>query len=47
MTSIQSNKTGLYVYLTELALFMIVGLISYRLLVRQEKDDSSLEFRVI
>jgi membrane protease YdiL (CAAX protease family) len=36
-TSIQSNKPGLYVYLTELALIMVVGLISYVLLVRRRK----------
>src|SRR5215467_14725713 len=36
-TSIQSNKPGLYVYLTELALIVIVGLISYFLLVRSRK----------
>jgi len=36
-TSIQSNKTGLYVYLTELTLIVIVGLISYFLLVRTRK----------
>jgi len=33
-TSIQSNKPGLYVYLTELALIVIVGLFFYVLLVR-------------
>jgi len=37
MTSIQSNKPGLYVYLTELTLIVIVGLISYVLLVRRRK----------
>src|SRR5262249_5551921 len=36
-TSIQSNKPGMYVYLTELALIVIVGLISYLLLVRGRK----------
>ena len=36
-TSIQSNKPGLYVYLTELALIVVVGLISYLLLVRSRK----------
>ena len=35
--SIQSNKPGLYVYLTELALIVIVGLIFYFLLVRRRK----------
>jgi membrane protease YdiL (CAAX protease family) len=33
-TSIQSNKPGLYVYLTELALIVMVGLFFYLLLVR-------------
>src|SRR5262249_31088166 len=36
-TSIKANKPGLYVYLTELALIAIVGLISYLLLVRRTK----------
>lgn len=33
-TSIQSNKPGLYVYLTELALIVMVGLFFYFLLIR-------------
>jgi membrane protease YdiL (CAAX protease family) len=38
-TSIQSNKPGLYVYLTELALIVIVGLFFYLLLVRTKKES--------
>ena len=38
-TSIQSNKPGLYVYLTELALILIVGLFSYLLLVRTREEN--------
>jgi len=41
-TSIQSNKPGLYVYLTELALIVIVGLIFYLLLVRRRKITNRL-----
>ena len=38
-TSIQSNKPGLYVYLTELALIVIVGLFFYLLLLRTKKES--------
>jgi membrane protease YdiL (CAAX protease family) len=41
-TSIQSNKPGLYVYLTELTLIAIVGLIFYLLLVRTTKMTNRL-----
>jgi membrane protease YdiL (CAAX protease family) len=37
-TSIQSNKPGLYVYLTELVLTVIVGLFFYLLLVRTREE---------
>ena len=38
-TSIQSNKPGLYAYLTELVLIMIVGLFFYLLLVRTREES--------
>jgi membrane protease YdiL (CAAX protease family) len=38
-TSIQSNKPGLYVYLTELVLIVIVGLFFYLLLVRTREES--------
>jgi membrane protease YdiL (CAAX protease family) len=41
-TSIQSNKPGLYVSLTELVLIVMVGLISYVLLVRTRGITSRL-----
>jgi len=40
-TSIQSNKPGLYVYLTELALIMMVGLFFYLLLVQTRRRSGS------
>ena len=40
-TSIQSNKPGLYVYLTELALIMMVGLFFYLLLVQIRRRSGS------
>ena len=42
-TSIQSNKPRLYVYLTELALIVVVGLVSYLLLVRRRKTATSVQ----
>jgi membrane protease YdiL (CAAX protease family) len=38
-TSIQSNKPGLFIYLTELVLIVIVGLFFYLLLVRTREES--------